>query len=115
MQTFPLNQDRYPLFLRGKPLKIRSVELFALPKDTGLPAIDVELTPAGRTPDPASDRITLEPDGLLSGIPHKQRSYPQGQEPAPGDDWRLKIGAAEFEPVADALDDIQILVQYEVA
>jgi len=115
LQEFPITQDRFPFYLRGRELQISKTHLLALPKNGSLSPFDAYLTPPGTGPSETNDRISLETDTTLGGLLHKERSYPKGQEKEPGPTWTLKVKSADVPKLAKTLDNIALVFEYSVA
>ena len=73
------------------------------------------ITPHGSTSNDGADIVSLQTDPTLSGMLHNQKSYPAAQAKAPGEGWKLKIKQADFDLVADAVDDIALLFEFSAA
>jgi hypothetical protein len=83
-------------------------------KAAPLAPFDLLLTPPGLLPNAVNDKVSLENDPSLRGELHKIKSYPAGQEKAPGD-WTLTIAAGDFGTLDLDMDDGWVVVQYSAA
>jgi hypothetical protein len=107
-----LAQDRFPFHLRKKSIKIAKLDVFATSTGAPLAPFDVYVTPHGATPSDTLDKLSLQADPTLSGMLHQRKSYPAAQAKTPGAGWGIRIRAADFDIVGDAIDDIALLTEF---
>ena len=113
VQSFSLNVDLFPFYLRGEKVKIAQIHILALQKATALVVFDTFVTPPGAVPDNVKDKISLVPDVTVQPALHGARSWLPGQEPGLGD-WTMRIRAADFASINNGVSDLLILLEYAV-